>query len=225
MKKTTVKIALDGPSGSGKSTMAKLLAKDMGFVYIDTGALYRTIGLYCAKKGVAADDLNGIIALLPEINIKMQLIDGGGAAYLNGRKIGDEIRTPEITKYASDVSKIPEVRSFLLELQRMIADENNTIMDGRDIGTVILPDAQVKIFMYADDKTRARRRYNELIAKGYDVKYEDVLSDMMKRDKNDRERQIAPAIPADDAIIHDNSGMSIEENFEALKKIINEKLI
>ncbi|HBR32315.1 MAG: (d)CMP kinase [Eubacteriales bacterium] len=225
MKKTTVKIALDGPSGSGKSTMAKLLAKDMGFVYIDTGALYRTIGLYCAKKGVAADDLNGIIALLPEINIKMQLIDGGGVVYLNGRKIGDEIRTPEITKYASDVSKIPEVRSFLLELQRMIADENNTIMDGRDIGTVILPDAQVKIFMYADDKTRARRRYNELIAKGYDVKYEDVLSDMMKRDKNDRERQIAPAIPADDAIIHDNSGMSIEENFEALKKIINEKLI
>ncbi|OGO87023.1 MAG: cytidylate kinase [Clostridiales bacterium GWF2_36_10] len=220
----TIKIALDGPSGSGKSTMAKLLAKELGFVYIDTGALYRTIGLYVERKGLASDDKNGIIALLPKINISMSLIDGGGVVFLNNERIGEEIRTPIISKYASDVSKIPEVRSFLLDLQRNIADNNNVIMDGRDIGTVILPDAQVKIFMYADDATRAHRRYEELISKGQDVKYEDVLSDIIWRDKNDREREIAPTVPAEDAVIHDNSGMSIDENLNELKNIIREKL-
>lgn len=224
MSKVTIKIALDGPSGSGKSTMAKLLAKELGFVYIDTGALYRTIGLYVYEKGLDSEDREGIIKLLPEINITMRLIDGGGVIFLNGRQIGDEIRTPVISRYASDVSKIPEVRSFLLHLQRSIAEENNVIMDGRDIGTVILPDAQVKIFMTADNETRARRRYNELIEKGQDVKYEDVLADIIWRDKNDRERDIAPAVPAEDAIIYDNSNLSIEENLEALKKIIKDKI-
>jgi cytidylate kinase len=224
MSKSTIKIALDCPSGSGKSTMAKLLAKELGFVYIDTGALYRTIGLYVYEKGLSSEDKEGIIALLPEINITMRLVDGGGVIYLNGRQIGDEIRTPVISKYASDVSKIPEVRAFLLDLQRSIAVENNVIMDGRDIGTVILPDAQVKIFMTADNETRARRRYNELIQKGQDVRYEDVLADIIWRDKNDRERNIAPAVPAKDAIIHDNSSLSIEENLAILKKIIKEKI-
>jgi cytidylate kinase len=224
MSKSTIKIALDGPSGSGKSTMAKLLAKELGFVYIDTGALYRTIGLYVFEKGLGSEDKEAIIALLAEIDITMRLVDGGGVIYLNGKQIGDEIRTPVISKYASDVSKIPEVRTFLLDLQRSIAAENNVIMDGRDIGTVILPDAQVKIFMTADNETRARRRYNELIEKGQDVKYEDVLADIIWRDKNDRERDIAPAVPAEDAIIHDNSGLSIEENLEMLKKIIKEKI-
>ncbi len=220
MTNKTIKIALDGPSGSGKSTMAKLLAKDMGYVYIDTGALYRTIGLYVWRKGLASHDKEGIVALLPEISITMRLVDGGGVVFLNGEQIGDEIRTPEISKYASDVSKIPEVRDFLLELQRNIAGTNNVIMDGRDIGTVVLPDAQVKIFMVANDETRARRRYKELLEKGQDVKYEDVLADIRWRDKNDREREVAPAVPAEDAIIHDNSGTSIQENLEELKKII-----
>ncbi|PKM63179.1 MAG: cytidylate kinase [Firmicutes bacterium HGW-Firmicutes-21] len=224
MKKPTIKIALDGPSGSGKSTMAKLLAKEMGFVYIDTGSLYRTIGLYVERKGLDSDDITGIVSLLPEINITMQLVDGGGVVFLNGEKIGDEIRTPKISKYASDVSKVPEVRSFLLELQRNIAENNNVIMDGRDIGTVILPDAQVKIFMDANAETRARRRFDELRAKGQDVKYEDVLSDIIWRDKNDSERALAPAVPAEDAIMHDNSGLNIQENLEALKKIIKEKI-
>lgn len=224
MTNTTIKIALDGPSGSGKSTMAKLLAKEMGFVYIDTGALYRTIGLYAKRKGLVSDNIEGIISLLPEIRISMKLINDGGVVFLNGEQIGDEIRTPTISKYASDVSKVQEVRSFLLDLQRNIANTNNVIMDGRDIGTVVLPDAQVKIFMYADDKTRARRRYNELISNGQDVKYEDVFTDIVLRDKNDREREIAPAIPASDAIIHDNSDMSIDENVNELKNIIKEKL-
>jgi len=224
MSYKTIKIALDGPSGSGKSTMAKLLAKELGFVYIDTGALYRTVGLYVESKGVSSEDKENIIKLLPEINITMELIDGGGVVKLNGRLVGDEIRTPLVSKYASDVSKIPEVRTFLLDLQRKIADENNVIMDGRDIGTVILPDAQVKIFMTANNQTRAQRRYNELIAKGQNVKYDDVLADIEWRDKNDREREIAPAIPAADAIIHDNSGDSIEENLYNLKQIIKEKL-
>lgn len=224
MSKITIKIALDGPSGSGKSTMAKLLAKDLGFVYIDTGALYRTVGLYVKQNGIASNDKLGVISLLSEINITMRLIDGGGVVFLDGKAVGDEIRTPEISKYASGVSKIPEVRSYLLELQRSIADKNNVIMDGRDIGTVILPNAQVKIFMTADNETRARRRFKELRLKGQDVKYEDVLADIRLRDKNDRERDIAPAVPASDAVIHDNSGLSIEENLAALKKIIKGKL-
>ncbi len=218
--KETIKIALDGPSGSGKSTMAKMLARQLGFVYIDTGALYRTLGLYVMEKGIDSQDTKGIISLLPEIDITMTLIDGGGAVFLNGKHIGEEIRTPEVTKYASDVSKVPEVRAFLLDLQRDIAKTNNVIMDGRDIGTVVLPDAQVKIFMTANTETRARRRYNELIAKGQQVTYEEVLTDMEWRDKNDRERDIAPALPAKDAILHDNSGESIEQNLINLTEIV-----
>jgi len=217
----TFKIALDGPSGSGKSTLAKNLAKHYGFVYIDTGALYRTIGLFVAERGIASDDVKSIIACLPEIKIEMKLINGGGAVYLGNKLIGNEIRTPLISKYASDVSKIPEVREFLLETQRSIARENNVIMDGRDIGTVILPDAQVKMFVTASIEARAKRRYAELCERGVETTYEAVLSDMQWRDANDSGREIAPAIPAEDAIMFDNSGLNIAQTVEKAIEIID----
>ena len=221
MENKTIKIALDGPSGSGKSTLAKYLAKHYGFVYIDTGALYRTIGLFVSEKGIASDDSESIIAVLPEIHIEMRLEQGGGAVYLGGKRIGDEIRTPLCSKYASDVSKIPEVRAFLLETQRSIARENNVIMDGRDIGTVILPDAQVKLFMVASPEARASRRFEELKARGVETTYEEVLSDMKWRDNNDSSRKIAPAIPAEDAVMFDNSDYNIDEMVDAAVKIID----
>ena len=217
----TIKIALDGPSGSGKSTLAKNLAKRYGFVYIDTGALYRTIGLFVSEKGIASDDAESIIAILPEIRLEMRLENGGGVVYLGGRRIGDEIRTPLCSKYASDVSKIPEVRAFLLETQRSIARENNVIMDGRDIGTVILPDAQVKMFVTASIEARAKRRTVELEQKGVATTYEEVLADMKWRDDNDKNRDIAPAVPAKDAIMFDNSAMGIEETVERAVEIID----
>ena len=221
MVKETIKIALDGPSGSGKSTLAKNLAKHYGFVYIDTGALYRTIGLFVSERGIASDDVGAIVALLPEIHIEMRLEQGGNAVYLDGKRIGEEIRTPLCSKYASDVSKIPEVRAFLLETQRSIARENNVIMDGRDIGTVILPTAQVKLFVTASPEARASRRYAELLARGVETTYEEVLSEMKWRDANDSGRDIAPCVPAEDAVLFDNSGLNIEETVEAAAKIID----
>ncbi len=221
MVNKTIKIALDGPSGSGKSTLAKYLAKHYGFVYIDTGALYRTIGLFVSEKGIASDDVENILAVLPEIHIEMRLEQGGGAVYLGGRRIGDEIRTPLCSKYASDVSKIPEVRAFLLETQRSIARENNVIMDGRDIGTVILPDAQVKLFMVASPEARAKRRFEELKARGIETSFEEVLADMQWRDNNDSSRKVAPAVPAEDAVMFDNSNYTIDEMVNAAVEIID----
>ena len=189
-------VAIDGPSGSGKSTLAKALAKKYGFIYVDTGALYRAIGLYIQNKCLMSTDVDGIIASLPEIRIEMRLNDGQSEVWLNGSPVGDEIRTPMSSIYASDVSKIPQVRQFLLSLQRDIAAANSVIMDGRDIGTVILPDAQVKIFMTASDEKRALRRYNELISKGIKTTYDEVLKDVKWRDENDRNRTVAPAVPA-----------------------------
>lgn len=219
-----VGIALDGPSGSGKSTLAKKLARELGYVYIDTGALYRAVGLFVFRRGIASDDRESIVPLLGEIDITMKLVDGGGKVFLGGKELGDEIRTPEISKYASDVSKIPEVRAFLLETQRSIARENNVVMDGRDIGTVILPDAKVKIFVTASDSARAKRRCAELISRGENVTYEQVLEDMRWRDENDRSRKIAPAVPAKDSVILDNSELDIDMTFEAALKIIKGKL-
>lgn len=224
MVNKTIKIALDGPSGSGKSTLAKNLAKHYGFVYIDTGALYRTIGLFVSERGIASDDVKNIVALLPEIHIEMRLENGGNAVYLDGRLIGDEIRTPICSKYASDVSKIPEVRAFLLETQRSIARENNVIMDGRDIGTVILPDAQVKIFVTASPEARAKRRFAELQTRGVETTYEEVLSEMKWRDANDSGRDIAPCVPAEDAVMFDNSGLNVDETVNAAVEIIDKVL-
>lgn len=217
-------VAIDGPSGSGKSTLAKALAKKYGFIYVDTGALYRAIGLYIQNKCLMSTDVDGIIASLPEIHIEMRLNDGQSEVWLNGSPVGDEIRTPMSSIYASDVSKIPQVRQFLLSLQRDIAAANSVIMDGRDIGTVILPDAQVKIFMTASDEKRALRRYNELVSKGIKTTYDEVLKDVKWRDENDRNRTVAPAVPAPDAVFLDNSGLDAAETVDAASAIIDKAL-
>lgn len=218
-----MKIALDGPSGAGKSTVAKALAKKLGIVYVDTGALYRTVGYFTRENGVDPKDATAVTSLLPRISIEVKYENGTQKVYLNGEDLGDKIRQPDISMYASAVSAIPAVRAFLLDTQRDIAEKNSVVMDGRDIGTVILPDAEVKIFMSASSEARAKRRYKELIEKGENVEYETVLAEMIERDNNDRNRSVAPAIPAEDAIHMDNSHMSVEENVDAIIAIIEEK--
>ncbi|MBQ8343969.1 MAG: (d)CMP kinase [Clostridia bacterium] len=219
-----IKIALDGPSGAGKSTVAKAIAKELGIVYVDTGALYRSIGLYVMRKGIDKKDNEKIIALLPEINLSLVFVDGAQRVILNGEDVSGLIRTGEIAMYASAVSAIPEVRAFLLETQRKIARENHVIMDGRDIGTVILPDAQVKIFMVASPEARARRRYLELIEKGESCTFESVLADINERDKNDSTRKVAPAIPAPDAVFLDNSDLDIDGTVAKAIEIMSSKV-
>ena len=201
-----INIALDGPSGAGKSTLAKALAAKLGYIYTDTGAMYRTIGLAAKRAGISPENKDGVIALLPSLKISLGFENGEQKIYLDGEDVGGLIRTNEISAYASKVSAIPEVRAHLLALQRNIAAENNVIMDGRDIGTVILPNADVKFFVTVSDRERARRRYMELIAKGENTTEEEVYEAMKARDLQDSTREIAPAIPADDAIFLDNSG-------------------
>ena len=219
-----IQIAIDGPGGAGKSTVAKAVAARLGIVYVDTGALYRTIGYYVKSRGIDPHDGAAVAACLPNVDIDVRYEDGVQRVYLNGTCPGDAIRTPEMSMYASAVSAIGEVRAFLLETQRSIARRNSVVMDGRDIGTVILPDADVKIFMTASAECRAQRRFEELKAKGIDAKYEDVLAEMNERDKNDSTREIAPAQAAEDAILYDNSGMTLEENIEGIIEIINKKV-
>jgi cytidylate kinase len=219
-----IQIAIDGPGGAGKTTLSKAIAKKLGIVYVDTGAMYRTVGLYVRDHGFAADDVPAVCALLPEIHIEVKFENGVQNIYLNGENPGDRIREPEISMYASGVSKIPEVRAFLLETQKEIARKNSVIMDGRDIGTVILPDADLKLFMTASPETRAKRRYIELLEKGQQVTFEQVMEEMVARDAQDAGREIAPAIPADDAIMYDNSGLTFDESLDALLAFIKEKL-
>ncbi len=218
------KIAIDGPSGAGKSSIAKALAKTLSIVYVDTGALYRTIGYFVRSRGIDPKDGAAVTAILPEIHIEVKYENGTQCVYLNGENLGDRIREPEISMYASAVSAIPTVREFLLETQRSIARANSVVMDGRDIGTVILPDAEVKIFLTASNECRAERRLLELREKGIETTFEEVLADMTERDNNDKNRAVAPAIPAPDAVMLDNSGFTVEETLEAALKIINEKL-
>ena len=220
----TINSAIDGPSGSGKSTLAKGLAAALGYIYIDTGALYRAIGLFAARHGVSAESPEDVVPLLPLMDLQMRLENGGNAVYLDGVRLGEEIRTSSASHYASQVSKVPEVRAFLLETQRNIARTNNVIMDGRDIGTVILPDAQVKLYMEASPQQRAKRRLLELLAKGEQITEEQVLADILRRDANDSGRDIAPAKPAEDAIFLDNSLLTPAETVEAALAIIREKL-
>ncbi len=218
-----INIAIDGPSGAGKSTVAKALAKKLGYIYVDTGALYRAIGLYVRRAGVLPEDSAGVIALLPEIDVRLAYENGEQKVLLAGEDVGSLIRTNEISAYASKVSAIPEVRTFLLELQRDMARKNNVIMDGRDIGTVILPDADVKIFMTASPEARIRRRYEELLASGQSVTLEEVAAAVRERDKNDSTRKVAPAVPAADAVFVDNSG-TFEDTLSNVISIIEEKI-
>ncbi len=215
-----LRVAIDGPSGAGKSTIAKAIAAKTGFVYVDTGALYRTVGLWAQMQGVAADDTAGIIALLPTLDIKPVWRDGAQEVLLAGEPVGDKIRTPESSFYASAVSKIPQVRAHLLDVQKRLAAEGGVIMDGRDIGTVIMPDAEVKVFMTATLKARADRRYRELCEKGMDVTFGEVLADMEARDRQDRERETAPCVPAADAVEFVNDDYTIESSADFIIELM-----
>ena len=201
-------VAVDGPSGAGKSTISKAVARELGILYVDTGALYRTIGLYVKRQGVDPRDPVAVAALLPQIHVEMAYADDGlQHMLLNGEDVTTEIRLPEISMYASDVSAIPAVRAFLMDMQRDLAKKHSVIMDGRDIGTVVLPDADVKIFLYADAEVRAKRRVKELTERGTPRAYEEVLREMEERDYQDTHREIAPLCPAPDAIMVDTSDL------------------
>ena len=218
-------IAVDGPSGAGKSTLSRMIAKRFGLIYVDTGAMYRTVGLYVFRRGLDSHDSDGVISLLPEIHVGMRYDDSGTQRMLlNGEDVSDEIRLPVVSLYASDVSAMPEVRKFLLNMQRRLAQENSVIMDGRDIGTVVLPEAGLKIFLCATPEDRARRRYEELCMKGVVTTPEDVLRDINYRDVNDSTRAAAPLRPADGAVILDTTGNTLEQSFEALSRLVEEYL-
>ncbi len=215
-----IQIAIDGPSGAGKSTLSKAVAKALGIVYVDTGALYRTIGFFARSQGIAIANAADVVSLLDQVHIEVKYENGVQCVYLNGENLGDRIRENEISMYASAVSAVPEVRAFLLDTQKDIAAKNSVIMDGRDIGTVILPNAHVKIFMTASNEARARRRCKELAERGMPADYEVILADMNARDEADRTRAIAPAIAAPDAYVFDNSDYDFDASVEELLRII-----
>ena len=211
-----INIAIDGPSGAGKSSVAKAAAKQLGFIYVDTGALYRSIGVNALRHSINPADSEKVTALLSETHLELKYIDGTQRVFLNGDDVSEEIRLPESSMAASKVSAIPEVRAFLLDLQRNIAAENNVIMDGRDIGTVILPNARYKFFLTASPEVRADRRFKELKEKGLDVNYDDILKDIIERDYNDSHRAAAPLKQADDAVLIDSSNMNFDESVQAI---------
>ena len=218
-----INVAIDGPAGAGKSTIAKAAAKQLNYIYVDTGALYRTIAYNAVKKNVI-DDTNAVIALLNDTKVELKYIDGVQAVFLNGEDVSAYIRTPEISMGASKVSAIPEVRTFLLSLQQEIAKENDVIMDGRDIATVVLPNADVKIFLFASPECRAQRRYKELVEKGENVKYEDVLADVNQLDYQDSHREIAPLKPSEDSIMLDTSTLDLNQSIDLVIKTIKENI-
>ena len=218
-----INVAIDGPAGAGKSTVARAAAKELGYIYVDTGALYRAVGLNALRNGIKTDDPEGVGASLPGITVELKFENGEQSVLLNGENVSSQIRSPEASMAASDVSAIPAVRAFLFDLQRDIARNNSCIMDGRDIGTVVLPDAQVKIFLTASPEIRAKRRYDELIAKGSEVEFKDVLDDLIKRDYNDSHREVAPLRPAEDGVILDTSGLTLDEAIASAVRIIKEK--
>lgn len=217
-----INVAIDGPAGAGKSTIAKAAAKELGYIYVDTGALYRTIALSAVNSGII-DNEEETVKMLDTIEVKLGFAeDGTQCVYLNGEDVSSKIRTPEISMGASKVSAIPKVREFLLDLQRNIAKENNVIMDGRDIATVVLPDANPKIFLFASPECRAERRYKELIEKGETVSYEEVLADVNQRDYQDSHREIAPLKPTEESVMADTSSLTLEESIELIINTIKE---
>ena len=222
---THITVAIDGPSGAGKSTIARAAARRFGLIYVDTGAIYRTVGLACERAGADCSDTAAVQALLPELKIELAYDAAGEQRMLlNGEDVSDTIRLPEVSLLASRVSALPVVRAFLLDMQRDLARTHSAVMDGRDIGTVVLPHAQVKIFLTASAEERARRRYKELIEKGEKVEYENVLAEMKQRDYNDSNRAIAPLRAAPDAITVDTTELSLDESIEKIKNVIKENL-
>lgn len=217
-------IAIDGPAGAGKSTIAKALAARLHYIYIDTGAMYRAIGLFALRSGVFGEDREGVAALLPEIRLELCFQDGAQHILLNGEDVSQAIRTPQASAYASLVSAIPAVRSFLLDYQRSFARSNSVIMDGRDIGTVVLPQADCKIFLTAGSEARARRRFAELQAKGDETPYEEVLAAIRQRDLQDSSREAAPLKAAEDAVVVDTTACTLEESIEKVYAVVKEKL-
>ncbi len=217
-----INIAIDGPSGAGKSTSARAAAKELGFIYVDTGALYRAVGVAALKRGIATADAKAVADMLPSLKIALRFEAGEQKVYLNGEDVSKTIRLPEASMAASDVSAVPAVRAFLFDLQKTLARENDCIMDGRDIGTVVLPEAQLKIFLTASAEERANRRYNELISRGTPVEYEALLSEIVQRDYNDSHRAIAPLKPAPDAVILDSSDMGFEEVVAEIVRLVKE---
>ena len=217
-------VAIDGPAGAGKSSIARAAAKELGFIYVDTGALYRAVGVYGLRNGIDNKNAEAVAGMLPHISVELKFRDGVQHVYLNGEDVSEEIRTPPASMAASDVSAVPAVRQFLFDLQRDIAAKNDCIMDGRDIGTVVLPNAQVKIFLTASPEARAMRRYKELQEKGAKDTYEEVLADLLQRDYNDSHRAVAPLKPAEDSITVDNYGLSLEDSIEQVLSVIRAAL-
>ena len=224
MSTNIINVAIDGPAVAGKSTVSRAAAKAVGYIYVDTGALYRAVGVNALRKGIDTKDKPAVAATLSDISVDLVFENGEQKVLLNGEDVSVEIRTPPASMAASDVSAVPEVRAFLFDLQRDIAKRNNCVMDGRDIGTVVLPDAQVKIFLTASPEERAMRRYKELIEKGSNVDYKEVLEDLIQRDYNDSHREIAPLKPAEDGVILDTTGLNLEESIDEIIKIIKENV-
>ena len=219
-----INIAIDGPSGAGKSTLARKLAEKLDFIYVDTGAMYRAIGLYIYRKKIDPQEVERVEAALPEIKVELSFNDGEQHVYLNGEDVSSEIRLHEVSQYASLTSAIPAVRSYLFNMQQSLAAENNVIMDGRDIGTVVLPNAAVKIFLTARPEVRAQRRYDELLQRGQSVNFEQVLADVKRRDNQDMNRPVAPLKPAEDSIILDTSGNTFEQSLDLLYNTVKERI-
>ncbi|MBR6741444.1 MAG: (d)CMP kinase [Clostridia bacterium] len=217
-----ISVAIDGPAGAGKSTLSRKLAQTLGFIYVDTGALYRTVGLKFSNAGADTTLDCDIDAILADTAVDIRFVNGEQRVFLDGNDVSDDIRTPTASMMASAVSARPQVRAFLLEMQRKLARENNVVMDGRDIGTVVLPNAEVKIYLTASAEARANRRYKELLEKGTTVTYKEVYDDMVQRDYNDMNREIAPLKQADDAILADTSDCNLEESLALLLKIVKD---